>query len=154
MTLEQAIAQTGDLPFETIGNQLREKRGTCPGHHRLTLQITRFWDLDRKGTLQLEFYDGMLTTAWFKTFDVEGYRTAYFALHEIERRNRWKPDYILPGSVIRNPVTGNEGILVHDFRLQKWADSVEKACHYQWQHERGWHEPGFVPNVGDPTEEK
>jgi hypothetical protein len=138
MTLEQAVAVTGDLPFQVNMDQRTENRGTCPGQHMIKLSVTRFWDLDRKGTLHLTFFDDVLTRARFMTFDVEGYRVAFFAKHEIERRNRWQPTYIQPGTVIKNPVAGNEGMLVEDMRAIRWADSVEKACRYQWQKERGW----------------
>jgi hypothetical protein len=138
-SLEEVIAALpDDQPFQVQMNRRSEKRGACPGQHYLELQITRFWDLDRKGTLHLQFYDDMLTQAWFKTFDTEGYRQAFFALHELERPNRWKPTYLLPGSVIKNPVMGNQGMLIEDFRIRKYVDAVEKACRHQTQKERGW----------------
>lgn len=138
ISIAEAIELTGDLPFETTRNVRTPRRGACPGQHDLILQVTRFWDLERKGTLSLHFFDDRLTTARFKTFDEAGYRKAFFELHGLELTNRWKRAYIEPGSEIRNPVMGNEAMLIADSRLDQFASSVEKACRHQLQKERGW----------------
>lgn len=138
MSLDEVIALTGDLPFEVKMNQRLEQRGTCPGQQWIHLAITRFWDLDHKGTLTLGFYDDLLTWARFLTGDGEGYRTAFFARHQIERPSPGTPAFVLPGTLVRNPVTGNLGIMVEDFRATRWVNSVELACRYQWQKEQGW----------------
>ena len=79
------------------------------------------------------------------TFDVGGFRDAFFAKHGLAARPRNEPAYIMPGTVIRTPLMGNQGMIVEDHRLQKWVDSVELACRYQWQQERGWKSESDIP---------
>ena len=138
MRLDEAIALTGDLPFEVKMNSRTEKRGICPGQHWLQLAVTRFWDLDHKGTLTLAFYDDLLTWARFLTADSAGYRSAFFASHQTEEPGLGVPAFILPGTAVQSIVIGNAGTFVEDFRLTQWIDEVEIACRYQWQKERGW----------------
>ena len=92
-----------------------------------------------------------LTRTWFQTGDVEGYKKKFYDLHALERKNRWKPNYILPGTRLRNPLMGNEGVITEDFRLTKHADQVEKACRHQWQVERGWTSGDGGPKVADDS---
>jgi hypothetical protein len=148
MTFDEVLATIDeDLPYEVSISRRIEERGTCPGQHIVDLMVKRFWDLDRKGTLVLTFYDDILARAWFQTGDVEGYRVAFFDAHQIERPNRWKPSYILPGTEITTPITGNQGVVAEDFRLARWASTIEKACRYQWQVERGWTGPDADPDA-------
>ena len=145
MSLEEALAVSGDLPYETTNNHRADKRGACPGQHFLRLGVKRFWDFERKGTLFLELFDDMLVSIRFMTFDVDGYRAAFFAEHGLEPRPRRELAYVMPGTVISTPIMGNRGILVEDFRLRKWAHSVDLACRYEWQQERGWHSESDIP---------
>ena len=137
ISLEEAIARSNGLPYETIANETRLRRGTCPGQHHLDLKITRYWDLGSRGTLILSFYDDKLTRAWFMTGDHEGYRERYFAKHGTERVNRWKPIYIRPATRIMTSLMGNQGIVARDARMWGHVDSVDRACNHQTKFERG-----------------
>ena len=137
ISLEEAIARTDGLPYETISNKTRPRRGSCPGQHRLDLKITRYWDLGSRGTLILNFYNDKLTRAWFMTGDHAGYRQRYFEHHNANQRNRWKPNYIRPATQVLTSIMGNQGVIARDTRMWAHVDSVDRACNQQVKFERG-----------------
>ena len=137
ISLEEALARTDGLPYETTANRVTEERGDCPGQHMVELEVRRYRDLESRGTLVLTFYDDKLTRAWFKTGDHEGYRQRYFALHNTNRPNRWAPAYVKPATRIMASLLGNQGVIVRDTRMWAHVDTVERACRFQFQRERG-----------------
>lgn len=135
MTLEEVVPLTGESPFQVDMNRKTPQRGTCPGQHFIKLTVRRFTHLGHYGTVQMNFYDGMLTSTRFMTGDPASYRDALAAEYDIEIVGRG-PVYIPPATRVATPVMGNRSPLLEDVRLQKRVDSIERACRYQLQQER------------------
>jgi hypothetical protein len=135
MTLEEVVPLTGESPFQVEMNRKTPQRGTCPGQHFIKLSVRRFTHLGHDGTVQLSFYDGMLTSTRFLTGDAASYRDALAAEYDLEIAGRG-PVYIPPATRVATPIMGNRSPLLEDVRLQKRVDSIERACRYQLQQER------------------
>lgn len=144
LSLEQVAARVAHLPHEVMYDHEVEARGTCEGSRATVLRVGRYEDLGHPGKLQLHFFDGKLWSTRFGPKDLAGYLDALerergIALQDMKR------GHIEPATDAWVPPIPPLQVTFSDERLAKELDSVEKACRYQIQLEKGLTSPAQAP---------